>query len=74
LAEKRTPPRLDLQSIERVPKRYRCIRCRSRIDPDLASCPFCGERDPLRYRRTRRVVGLTLVVVLLAAMSAWVVF
>ena len=55
-------------------KRYRCIRCRSRIDPDMRSCPFCGEGDPLRYRRTRRVLGITAVIFLLAVMSAWVVF
>ena len=53
-------------------RRYRCISCRSRIDPDLWNCPACGEHDPLRYlerRRTLAVVfaGVTFVSVCLAA-------
>ena len=57
-----------------VNKRYRCIRCRSRIDTDLHSCPACGEKRPLRYLRSR-VIALRaiFVVVVVAAASAWFV-
>ena len=54
-----------------MPKRPRCGRCRSRIDPDLYTCPFCGEEDPLRYRRVRKW-GLFFTVVVAASAAAWV--
>jgi len=57
-----------------VTKRYRCIRCRSRIDIDLYLCPACGEEAPLRYLRSRRVkmtIILSLAVAAAVAASAW---
>lgn len=53
-------------------KRYPCIRCRSAIDVDLHECPFCREADPLRYRRSRRVVMGMLAIVTALLATAWV--
>ncbi|MGD8321932.1 MAG: hypothetical protein PVJ02_15900 [Gemmatimonadota bacterium] len=55
-----------------APKRYRCVRCRSRIDPDLHTCPYCEAEDPLRYRRVRRVVAAGLALAAVLSLSAWV--
>jgi len=47
------------------PRRLRCRRCRSRIDPDHGTCPFCEAEDPLRNaRRWRRLGAFTALSVL----------
>jgi hypothetical protein len=53
------------------PRRHPCRRCRSRIDQDHLTCPFCEATDPLRYLRVRR--NLSVFAVLAAVfVSAWV--
>jgi rRNA maturation endonuclease Nob1 len=62
----------DLSRTTVATKRFRCIRCRSWIDPDLHDCPFCGEPNPLRYRRSRRLLVGALAVVMALLATAWV--
>ncbi len=53
--------------------RYPCRRCRTPVDTDLHSCPFCDAPDPLRYRRTRRVAWAVVVSLgSVLALAAWV--